>query len=393
MKQKFDILVVGAGVAGATFAASLAEAGYSIAMIDAALPIKEVASDQQFDDRVYAISPQNRQFLIKNGIWKNIPSARIAAIRQMQIQEGGKDSRGLNLDALEARADALAYIVENSYLQYAALEKVAAYPQIQQFIPRKIQSIVVRSNEVELTLDQGEVIQGKLLVGADGARSRVREAMQSKVHQHHYQQQAIVANFRCEKPHQDVAHQWFFPEGILAWLPLPGNHISMVWSVNKEKAEEILALPRPALSETVCKMGNYRLGELSILNTPLAFPLSLTHVSQWVSPRIALVGDAAHTVHPLAGLGLNLGLGDVAVLARLLQEKGSIDPGQYALLRQYERERREVTYRVQGVTHMLKLLFNNNHSILTPLRSLGLGMVNKMGVIKRQLIKAVVGGI
>ena len=237
MQQAIDILIVGAGVVGATFAALLAETGYSIAIVDAALPVKADPTDQKFDDRVYAISPQNRELLVEYGMWKNIPSARIAPIHQMQIQEGEKNQQGVNLDALDVRADALAYIVESTYLQQAALEKLAAYPRIQKLIPRKIQSIEVRSDHVELTLDDGEVIQSKLLVGADGARSWVRGVMQSKVHQHHYQQQAIVANFCCEKPHQSIAHQWFFPDGILAWLPLPGNHISMVWSVNQEKAE------------------------------------------------------------------------------------------------------------------------------------------------------------
>lgn len=393
MEQKVDILIVGAGVVGATLAALLVDTGYRIALVDAGSPDKAILKNRNIDDRVYAISPQNRQLLIEHGIWGHIPAERITAIRQMQIQEGEKSQPGLTLDALDVKADALAYIVENTYLQKAALEKFAHSPKIETFMVKKIHALQVGSEEVVLTLDDKTIIESKLVVGADGARSFIREMMQSQVRQHDYQQQAVIAHFHCEKPHQGVAYQWFYPEGILAWLPLPGNHISMVWSINQPYVEQLLTLPAEELSHRVAEKGNHQLGQLSLLNTPRAFPLSLTHVSQWVSSRMALVGDAAHTVHPLAGLGLNLGLSDVAALANVLREKGALDPGRLALLRQYERERREATYKVQGVTHILKTLFNNTNPILVPLRRWGLGLVERLGPFKKKLIRQVTTSI
>lgn len=387
MQQDIDILIVGSGLVGAALCVLLRDTGYSVAIVDRMLPNSQI--DSQVDHRVYAISPKNRALLTKSGVWSMMDHSRVTPIRQMVISESGQIEKNLVLNALDIERDELATIVENQVLQSALQEKIAAWPDIQFFSPRTIETIQVKTEYVKVSLDNQEVIHARLLIGADGAHSLVRQSMGEKVQRYDYRQRAIVANFHCTKPHQEKAYQWFSPEGVMAWLPLFDQHISIVWSVESTHAAHLLTLSDEAFTRAVMTSGNGILGELTLVNQPSAFPLFLSHVPHWVSPRIALVGDAAHTVHPLAGLGLNLGLDDVAVLASLLRLKGRTDPGKLSLLRQYERSRRAGVYQVQGVTHALKLLFNNRHPILTPLRQLGMRYVDKLGFIKRQLMSIV----
>lgn len=384
MQQDIDILIVGSGLVGAALCVFLRDTGYSVGIVDRILPNSQV--DSQVDHRVYAISPKNRALLTESGIWSMMDHSRLTPIRQMVISEAGQIGKNVVLNALDVDRDELATMVENQVLQSALQEKIATWPDIQFFTPRTIETIEVKTEHVRVSLDNQEVIHAKLLIGADGAHSLVRQSMGEKVQRHDYQQRAIVANFRCAKPHQEKAYQWFSPEGVMAWLPLFDQHISIVWSVESTQAERLLTLSDEAFTQAVMTTGNGILGKLALINKPSAFPLFLSHVPHWVSPRIALVGDAAHTVHPLAGLGLNLGLDDVAVLASLLRLKGSTDPGKLSVLRQYERSRRAGVYQVQGVTHALKLLFNNKHPVLTPLRQLGIRCVEKLGFIKRHLM-------
>jgi ubiquinone biosynthesis UbiH/UbiF/VisC/COQ6 family hydroxylase len=379
-----DILIAGAGLVGMALAAALADTSYSVGIVDQALPV--ALPEGQLDSRIYAISPRSQRLLAQIGTWSRISAQRIAPIRQMRIAEWGKAGR-LHLEALEVDADELATIVESQCLQRALKSRLTEAGNVCCLIPHQIQSISVQSAYAEVILDDQRIIHTKLLVGADGARSLIRTQMGGIVKSHDYQQQGIVANYCCEKPHQGIAYQWFFPDGILAWLPLPGNNMSMVWSADNLLAEQLLALTPEELTKKVAALGGGILGKLTMIGQPAAFPLYLTHVKQWVAPRVALVGDAAHTLHPLAGQGVNLGFGDIEVLARLLLKKGS-DPGQLRLLRRYERERREAVYRMQGVTHILKALFNNEHPVLRPLRQFGLRCTDRMGFIKRQLIQA-----
>jgi ubiquinone biosynthesis UbiH/UbiF/VisC/COQ6 family hydroxylase len=381
MKQ-IDILIAGAGLVGLALAAALANTHYTVGIVDHLIPPTDTPS---LDSRIYAISPRSQRFLNQNEVWPYLSTQRITAIRQMKIAE--QETFFLHFDALEVGIDALATTVENQCLQAALWRRLQDADNIVYFMPHTLHTLLVKPEYAEVTLDNQQVIHTKLLVGADGAHSFVRANMGSAVHIHDYQQQAIVANFCCERPHQGTAYQWFYPEGILAWLPLPNNKMSMVWSVDKVLAEELRVLPIEALTQKVARLGGQKLGKLTMLGRPAAFPLYLTHVAQWVTPRLALVGDAAHTLHPLAGQGVNLGFGDVEVLARLLLAKG-VDPGKRLLLRQYERERREAIYKMQGVTHALKKLFNNTHPILRPLRQLGLRCTDRVGFIKRQLMQA-----
>lgn len=384
MPQETDILIVGAGLVGAALGAALADSGYRIVVLDQTHPV--LLPETELDSRIYAISPGSRQFLEACGAWAQMDARRIAAIRQMVIAEQGQ-TQNLTFSAVEADVDELAVIVESNRLQMALWQCLQDAGNITCLTAHTIQSVTVQPDKVIIGLTHGKDITARLLVGADGARSLIRANIGGGIRQYDYQQYGVVANFSCEKPHNEVAYQWFCPNGILAWLPLPDNHISMVWSADVPLADELRQLDAKALANRVAIAGNHQLGALTQVGNTAAFPLRLTHVPRWVSERIALVGDAAHTVHPLAGQGVNLGFGDVAVLVRLLLTPGA-DPGQLRLLRRYERERREAVYAMQGVTHALQKLFRPSDPLLKTVRQWGLYCTDRLGTVKRQLIKA-----
>ena len=221
---------------------------------------------------------------------------------------------------------------------------------------------------LQLTLADGRELRAKLIVGADGPDSWVRQQAGISAAPTLYQQHGVVANFIADKPHHGIAFQWFQPDGILALLPLPQQMVSMVWSVSPEKSAALLALPHEELCAQVAAASQHTLGELKLITPPAAFPLRLLNLPHIIAPRLALVGDAAHNVHPLAGQGVNLGFRDARELAQVLLQRGAqADCGDVHLLRRYERARREDIVSMQLTTHTLKYLFNNNNPHLAKL--------------------------
>jgi 2-polyprenylphenol 6-hydroxylase len=208
-----------------------------------------------------------------------------------------------------------------------------------------------------------------------------------------YEESGVVANFRCEKAHRDTAFQWFRPDGVLAWLPLPGKLMSMVWSAPQALAEELVALPTAELCQRVAAAGGHALGELSLETPAAAFPLRLLRVDSPVRPRLALIGDAAHGIHPLSGHGINLGFQDARVLAELVGELPAWrQPGEYALLRRYARARAEETALLQYTTHGLNRLFKPANPLLAVARNLGLNLTNQLPVVRNALVRYAVSG-
>jgi 2-polyprenylphenol 6-hydroxylase len=390
--RDYDVAILGAGLVGLSLAVSLARSGMRIAIVDrsnvddSSVDASPGSSgDEDWDARVYAVSPGSVAFLSSIGAWQRLQSDRLCAIESMEVR--GDAGGALTFSAYELGERALAWIVENREIQSALVRTVRETPGIEVLAPRTPSSIAWSAAAAELRFDDGDALSSRLIVGADGVRSWTRE----QAGMHHapssYSQRAVVANFASEQAHRGRAFQWFLPDGgVLAWLPLPGRRISMVWSAPEPLANELIALDGDALAERVASAGARALGALTTITAPAGFPLSLLKLPSVIAQRLALVGDAAHGVHPLAGQGVNLGFGDAAALCSILAGRGAVlDPGSPLLLQRYARQRFEPVFAMQGVTDGLVRLFGSRSPFVGALRNRGMSLVGSLGPLKRLL--------
>lgn len=390
MTEQFDVVIVGGGLVGASMAAALADSRLQVALLEGRPPAA-LPQDASWDARIYAISPGNQRFLRDIGAWQRMDSTRVAPVRQMQVRGDRKGSQ-LLLDAADAAASELASILENRLLLDALWQGLAQQSNLRIVTPCRPTRIEWGDDNALIALDDGRTLACRLVIGADGANSWARAQAGIEAKPDPYGQKGVVANFACERPHRGIARQWFFDDGILAWLPLPGNRISIVWSTFDAKADALVALDADALCERVAIAGDNELGRLTSLTGAAAFPLRLLRLPQTVKPRLALVGDAAHNVHPLAGQGVNLGFQDARLLAQMLCDLPvGADAGDYRLLRRYERGRKEDVLLMQLVTDSLQKLFNNSNPLLAGLRNLGLGLTDRIAPVKQLLIRHALG--
>ncbi|WP_374336768.1 UbiH/UbiF family hydroxylase [Leeia sp.] len=385
-----DIIVVGGGLVGASLASRLSAGQHRVALIEGHSSLETVGD---WDQRIYAISRASRRFLQDCGAWQRLDPARLAPIRQMRIF--GDQRAELRFDAHGAGLNELAIITESRHLQHAIWQGLDR-DRLTLIQPARPQQLHMTQDRVSLTLDQGQTVHGKLLVGADGAQSWVRQQWQrlsgSQQQAEAYGQSGVVANFSCSQPHQGTAWQWFQPDGsILAWLPLPGQRMSMVWSCSPERAQSLLALDPASLAEQVAAAGQHQLGDLQLITPAAAFPLRALVLPKLTSPRLALIGDAAHLVHPLAGQGVNLGFQDARDLAQVLLQHPSVDPGLPSLLQRYERMRRFDILAMHGVTKSLHRLFNQPGQLPRWLRNTGLTLTDRLPLLKQELIRHALG--
>jgi 2-octaprenylphenol hydroxylase len=389
--QTYDVAIVGAGLVGASLALALRGSGLSVALVEAQPP-QTLPTDASWDNRIYAISPGSAKFLERLGIWAELPTVRITRIEAMTIYGDDGHSR-LDFSADEAGLAQLAYIMESRLLQAALWRALQATSEVTLLCPAECASLTIDADAAHLSMSDGASITTKLIVAADGAHSWVRQQSGVKARDKDYQQLGVVANFMTEFPHQGVAYQGFGREGVLAYLPLPGNQISIVWSLQEDIARELLQLPAAELCERVAEASGMRLGKLELLSPAAAFPLHLITPDGLIKPRVVLIGDAAHQVHPLAGQGVNLGFADAQALATVLGQRGPRDCGDVFLLRRYERARREDILAMQWVTDGLHGLFRQSQPVLGWARNAGLSMTNRFTWVKRQLIKHALGSI
>jgi len=386
----FDIVIVGAGLVGASFAMALRGAGLKLALVETQAPVPAAAADS-WDSRIYAISPGSAAFLDGLGMWKRLDRERICGVQEMQVR-GDRADALLQFSAYESGVPELAWIVESRRLQSALWLGLEHQHNLELICPDRCEALQLGDEAAELTLASGRTLRSRLVVAADGMHSWARQAAGITVREKSYGQMGVVANFACARTHHDTAYQWFREDGVLAFLPLPGQRMSMVWSTPDAHAAELLSLSAEALCARVAEAGNDTLGKLELLTAPLQFPLARLHAARLAAPRIALIGDAGHVLHPLAGQGVNLGFGDAAVLARvMLQRELFRDPGEIRLLRRYERARAEDILALAWVTDGLHQLFAAPGGVASRLRNAGLNLTNTLPVVKNLLIRRALG--
>ena len=371
------VVVAGAGPVGLAFACACR--GFEVHVIDAA-PTPPPPPDD-YDTRVFALSPGTRRFLRDIGAWDELDTARLAPVRRMEIfgDAGGRMAFG-------GRAgSALAWIVEAARLsQVLEAQAMAAGVQLHRGIAAV--DYTANAGQARATLADGAQLEGELLVGADGADSRVRALLGLDAESVDYDEEAIVANFECELPHADTARQWFGAEGVLAWLPLPGQRISIVWSARRATAAQLAGMDERDFERRVREAGNAVLGDLRLVSPRVRFPLRMVRVDRIAVPGATLIGDAAHAVHPLAGQGANLGFQDARLLAEELASRSPLErPGDLRVLRRYARGRREDVTAMQFVTDQLDALFASGRPFVGELRNAGLGMVQSQPWLKALL--------
>jgi ubiquinone biosynthesis UbiH/UbiF/VisC/COQ6 family hydroxylase len=388
--MKTPIVVCGTGIVGLATALALARRGQQVTLLGPRQTFTP-ATPEIFHPRVYAISPASQRFLASLGVWNMLDAQRLTAVQAMEIHG---DGAGLvNLNAWQAAIPELAWIVESGEIERALTQAVQIFGL--HWLEEKFTTYrKAGDTDPGLTTDQGTVLQAELFIAADGAQSPLRAAAGISVDVKPYGITAIVAHLNCARPHQGTALQWFNDQGVLALLPMPstqaGAQVSMVWSLNASLAQELLALTvaeqAAQLSVRLAALTSGRLGELTLRGALHAFPLSLNQ-SPLIGEHIALVGDAAHRLHPLAGQGLNLGLGDVEALVSVLAEREAFrSAGDAMVLRRYQRARAEPVLAMRLVTDGLHRLFATQSPAAAWLRNVGMSAVEKLPMIKRYLI-------
>ncbi len=385
----FDIAVVGAGVAGLAAALGSAQLGLRTALIGPKASPPRAEAPAKFDLRIYAVAPAAVAMLEQLKVWPAVDASRAQPVSKMRVF--GDAGNELSFDAYRASLPRLATIVEESELLRALGVAVGFAPGLQR-IEGSFDALQQQGDSARLLLADGRSIEARLAVAADGARSAVRAAAGINAQELPYEQTAVVANFACAQPHHGVAYQWFDPvEGVVALLPLPGDCVSLVWSAPAPLAESLLA-EEPGLAERLAARARPYLGALTPIGPARPFPLRRIAVDRLVGSRLALVGDAAHVVHPLAGQGLNLGLADVSELLRVLAGREDWrDPGDAVLLRRYERSRAEPVSLMRLTTHGLARLFARDDAFSRDVRNFGLSAVNALPLLKNALIRHAVG--
>lgn len=385
-----QIVVCGTGIVGLAAALGLARDGQKAVLLGPRKPPEPTRPDVYFP-RVYAVSPESRRFLDELGVWGMLDHARVTPVESMQVY--GDASGHVSLQAWQAVQSEMAWIIESSELERVLHQAVRVFG----IAWHEDRFLALQKNTVQT--ESGRSMPAGLVIGADGAGSPVRAAAGISHQSRPYGQTGLVTHLTAERPHGNAAMQWFTSDSVLALLPMPdtsdGHQVSMVWSMGAEQAKELMAMPRQErdarLAVALLAATDGALGRLTVRSAVHGFPLFLER-SAMVAPGVALAGDAAHRVHPLAGQGLNLGLGDVAQLLSTLRDRPpGCGPGQLSLLRRYRRARAEPVLAMGLVTDGLHRLFAAQNAPVVMARNLGMRLVDRSPFIKRRLIAGASG--
>ncbi len=387
--KTFDLVIVGGGMVGLALAASLRKASLRIAVIESFPP---QTSTEQITNRVSALNLASQNLLTELGVWSNLTAIRATAYNDMEVWE--KDSfakiefSGKNLGLTH-----LGHIVENHLIQHTLWQNVLSQKNAE-ILTALPQTIAVTDSNAIMTLNNGHMLSAKLIVGADGANSWVRKQADIPLVFRDYGHHALVCNVETEEPHQNTARQIFAGESILAFLPLHNaNLCSIVWSQPPKQAEYLTQCTEEEFNKALTVAFDGKLGLCQVKGARNSIPLTARYARDFAKKRIALVGDAAHTIHPLAGLGVNLGFQDVISLAQEIKKNLSmnVDIGEYRYLRHYERWRKTEAVKMLVAMQGLKDLFNGSNPIKKLVRGIGLSATNQLTPIKEQLIKQALG--
>ncbi|MFV2028962.1 UbiH/UbiF family hydroxylase [Neisseria sp. S1] len=383
MQTVYDTLIIGGGLVGAAMAVGLKRQNREVGLLEIRPPsTDEIALQQGWDARIYAISPANQAFLQSLGAWPS--ESRIQAVARMDVR--GDNGGRIEFNAADIHSERLTSIAENRWLLAALWRQIEALGI--PVISEPAAAIETDNEKAILTLQNGQRLNTRLIIGADGANSWVRNQAGIQTREDAYNHHGVVANFHTEKNHHGTAYQWFKNGEVLAYLPLPDNKISIVWST--AEPEKLTALSPQELANAVTRQGEYALGQLSPLSPAFAFNLILRRPESTIAQRVMLIGDAAHTIHPLAGQGVNLGFGDVIEFAKI--SNGLPDIGAHQVLKRYAQNRLEPVRTMQlGCDGLFKLFGEQNLPALPWLRNTGLNLVNAAAPLKNRLIKHAMG--
>jgi 2-octaprenylphenol hydroxylase len=387
--NQFDVIIIGGGIVGATAACALGAAGLSVAVVEARTPVVDTGVR---DARVFAITRASERIFSALGVWDAISARDICTFREMRVWDAG-GSGAIHFDCADIGEPFLGHIIEPRFIQAALLERLQTLAEVQLYCPAQFSDIEIGENQVTVVLDDATTLTTSLVVAADGARSPLREHLGIQVRVHDYRQSGLVALVKTEHGHQETAWQRFLPGGPLAFLPLSGGWSSIVWTLPSAEVERMLALDSEAFHADLGEAFDFRLGRITGSEQRKAFPLRRLHAAHYISERAALIGDAAHTIHPLAGQGVNLGLLDAAALAEVLadaQARGK-DAGSVPVLRRYERWRRGDNLLMMSAMDAFNLLFSNARPPLRWARNLGLSLMDAAGPAKDVLMRHAMG--
>lgn len=385
MTNDYDVIISGGGMVGATLAAALGGSALRVALIDPQSPAPTHATER----RVSAITPASQAVFENLGVWAGRLSDHAAPVEAMRVWEG---SAVVHYDSADIGEPCLAWIVENDAMVAALTERLGTHRNVEIFRPAALVHAGIGEERVEVQLDDGRMLAARLLVGADGAGSRARREAGIDWHRHDLAQTAMVATVRTGLPHQRTAWQHFLPTGPLAFLPLRDPHlVSIVWSADSARASELMTMDDEAFNHELQAAFGDGLGSVQLAGPRAAFPLALGFARHYCGHRIALVGDAAHTVHPLAGQGVNLGILDAVTLAEVLLTAKGRDPGMHPLLRRYERARKGADLAMQGVTGGFRYLFGTGLAPVRFLRQAGLVLADRLQPFKNIVMRRASG--
>lgn len=394
MTQTPDILIVGGGLNGPALALALAGAGHSVTIVDALEQTRLL--DSEFDGRAYALALASQRLLRVIGVWDRIAD-HAQPMLEIKVTDGhagqGPSPFFMHFDHAEIEEGPMGYMVEDRFLRRAFQEAMQDQANITRINGRRVTAQHADTTGASVTLDDGTGLNGRLLVGSDGRASGTASRAGIKRTGWDYGQTALVCAINHALPHHGIAHQFFMPPGPLAILPLPGNQSSIVWSERTETAQAIQGLDDDGYLAALRPRFGAFLGEISLAGKRFTYPLNLTIANSFIAERLALVGDAAHGMHPIAGQGLNAGLRDVGALAQVLTEaaRRGEDIGSPLVLARYQQWRRFDTATLALATDAFNRLFSNNNPILRLGRDIGMGIVGSVPGLRRNFIREAAG--
>jgi 2-octaprenylphenol hydroxylase len=389
--ERFDVIVIGGGIVGATAACALGEAGLDVALVEARSAAASEAKPGR-DPRVFAVTRASERILRSLQAWDAMPPAEVFAFTDMEVWDAGGSS-ALHFDCAELGEPYLGHIIEPRIILAALLDRLRTVDRVTLLRPARFREIHVTPDEVVVELEDGRALHARLVVGADGVCSPVRDALGIKTRDHDYRQSSLVALVRTAEPHRCTAWQRFLPGGPLAFLPLEANWCSIVWTRPTAEVERLLTLDRESFHAELGAAFDFRLGAITDSGEREAWPLKRRHAEHYVTSRAALIGDAAHAIHPLAGQGVNLGLLDAATLVQVVLEARAHgrDFGTLRNLRRFERWRRGDNALMMSAMDGINALFSNASAPLRRVRVMGLGMVNRAAMVRHLLMRHAMG--